>query len=101
VSCPSKRAKTSFEILRLAAEPIPDFMESGRHFPLSPRDLNHQNIPADKDPNVVGFIDWDSVRTSPSCREFARYPSWITRDWDPVNYGGRLFKVHPSDSFLD
>lgn len=87
MSFPSKRAKTSFEILRFATEPIPRF--HGERPPLSSlaKDLNHQNIPADNDSNVVGFIDWDSVRISPNCREFARYPSWITRNWDPVNYG--------------
>jgi hypothetical protein len=42
MSFPSKRANTSFGILRLATESIPDFMESGRHCPPSPTDLNYQ-----------------------------------------------------------
>ena len=83
---PSKRAKSAHEVMRLAIESIPDYMDSKHHYPLSPMDFNYQNIFVDDDANVVGFIDWDNVHTNPSAMGFARYPSWITRDWDPVNY---------------
>ena len=84
---PSKRAKSVYRVMRLAIESIPEFMDIKRHCPLSPMDLNYQTIFVDDAANVVGFIDWDNVHTNPSAMGFARYPSWITRDWDPVNYG--------------
>ena len=40
-----------------------------------------------EDGTLIGLIDWDNVHTVPCCIGYQRYPSWITRDWDPNKYG--------------
>ena len=37
--------------------------------------------------NITAITDWDGVQTRCPALGYARYPSWITRDWDPVKYG--------------
>ncbi|KAL1842907.1 hypothetical protein VTK73DRAFT_2971 [Phialemonium thermophilum] len=59
----------------------------GEGFVLCPPDFDAQNILTDSDGNVTGIIDWDLVQTLPRCVGYSRYPSWITRDWDPLMYG--------------
>lgn len=56
-------------------------------FVLSAPDLDAQNVLVDEEGNVTGIIDWDHVQTLPRCVGYCRYPSWITRDWDPLMYG--------------
>ncbi|KAL7804899.1 kinase-like domain-containing protein [Trichoderma aethiopicum] len=56
-------------------------------FVLCPPDFDSQNVLADDQGTVTGFIDWDFVHTMPWSMGFARYPGWITRDWDPLMYG--------------
>ena len=36
---------------------------------------------------MAGLIDWDLVHTIPEYLGYAKYPSWITRDWDPLMHG--------------
>lgn len=54
---------------------------------LSVPDLDSQNVLVDEEGNVTGIIDWDHVQTLPRCVGYCRFPSWITRDWDPLMYG--------------
>jgi Phosphotransferase enzyme family len=61
--------------------------ESRETFVLAHLDLSLQNILVQEDGTVTGIIDWDNVHTVPRCVGYARYPSWITRDWDPVLHG--------------
>ncbi|KAI5865644.1 hypothetical protein GGS23DRAFT_560127 [Durotheca rogersii] len=56
-------------------------------FVLSAPDLDSQNVLVDEEGNVTGIIDWDHVQTMPRCVGYSGYPSWITRDWDPLMYG--------------
>ncbi|KAK3695788.1 hypothetical protein B0T22DRAFT_509224 [Podospora appendiculata] len=49
-------------------------------------DFDSQNVLADDDGNVVGFIDWDLAKTMPCFVGYACCPGWITRDWDPLMY---------------
>lgn len=56
-------------------------------FVLSVPDFDSQNILVDDEGNVTGIIDWDHVQTMPRWVGYTRYPSWITRDWDPLMYG--------------
>ncbi|PTB81791.1 hypothetical protein M440DRAFT_1396958 [Trichoderma longibrachiatum ATCC 18648] len=56
-------------------------------FVLCPPDFDSQNILVDDQGTVTGFIDWDFAHTMPRSIGFARYPGWITRDWDPLMYG--------------
>lgn len=75
-------------LLRLAVESIPDYLGKEQRFALSPPDFNYNNIVVDPDSNnqITGFIDWDGVHAEASSAGYACYPSWITRDWDPVIY---------------
>ena len=77
--------KAELAILHLAIESIPENLL--RPYVLGHPDFNYQNIFVDDDANILGIIDWDGVSTRPRSLGFARYPSWITRDWDPVKYG--------------
>lgn len=61
-------------------------------FVLSVPDLDSQNILVDGDDNVTGIIDWDHVQTLPRFIGYCRFPSWITRDWDPLMYGWPIMK---------
>ncbi|SPO00762.1 uncharacterized protein DNG_03510 [Cephalotrichum gorgonifer] len=54
---------------------------------LSVPDLDSQNVLVDEEGNITGIIDWDQVQTLPRCIGYCRFPSWITRDWDPLMYG--------------
>ena len=74
-------------VLRLAIESIPAFMTRHESFHLEHHDVNYQNIFVDDAANTTSIIDWDGLRTVPSSMGFGRYPSWITRDWDPAMYG--------------
>ncbi|KAK3935091.1 hypothetical protein QBC46DRAFT_58533 [Diplogelasinospora grovesii] len=56
-------------------------------FVLSIPDLDSQNVIVDEDGTVTGIIDLDHIQTVPRCVGYCRYPSWITRDWDPLMYG--------------
>lgn len=78
--------KEEFELLRLAIDSIPDSFDANGHFVLGHPDFNYQNIFVDDEGIVTNIIDWDGVHTLPCTLGFARYPSWITRDWDPIRY---------------
>ncbi len=56
-------------------------------FVLSHPDLNIQNILVSPEGELRGIVDWDGVGTVPRCVGNERYPSWLTRDWDPARYG--------------
>ena len=73
-------------IIRLAIESIPDLLESNGTFALGHPDLNHQNVLINDNCEITGIIDWDGTWTGPRGLAFPSYPSWITRDWDPVKY---------------
>ncbi|KAJ7108358.1 hypothetical protein C8R43DRAFT_1140018 [Mycena crocata] len=74
--------------------PDPTF---GAPFFLPHPDFGYQNILVDAEGNVTGIIDWDDVSVGPRQSAFARYPSWITRDWDPMVYGYREAAHSESD----
>ncbi|RDW90796.1 phosphotransferase family protein [Aspergillus mulundensis] len=51
-------------------------------------DLDIQNVIVSKtDGHLLSLIDWDGVIAVPQCM-FGNesYPSWLTRDWDAMNY---------------
>lgn len=62
-------------------------LESPHGFVLCPPDFDSQNILVDDQGTVTGIIDWDLAQTMPRAVGYARYPGWITRDWDPLMYG--------------
>lgn len=55
-------------------------------FVLSLPDFDSQNVMIDEQGNLTGIIDWDNVQTVPRFLGFSSFPSWITRDWDPIMY---------------
>lgn len=61
--------------------------DSAEGFVLRPPDFDSQNVMVDDAGNVTGIIDWDHVQTLPQCIGYSIYPSWITRDWNPLMYG--------------
>ncbi|KAF4451762.1 hypothetical protein F53441_5296 [Fusarium austroafricanum] len=48
---------------------------------------NENNILVNDEGTITGLIDWDLAQTVPRFIGYARYPGWITRDWDPLMYG--------------
>lgn len=56
-------------------------------FVLSVPDFDSQNVMVDDEGTTTGILDWDLMQTMPRIVGYARYPSWITRDWDPLMYG--------------
>ena len=74
------------KLLYLAIDSIPKFLDHEQAFALGHSDLNYQNIFVNDDGDVTAIIDWDGVCIETRVSAFARYPSWITRDWDPVMY---------------
>jgi aminoglycoside phosphotransferase (APT) family kinase protein len=56
-------------------------------FVLSIPDFDAQNVMVDDEGNVTGIIDWDLVQTAPLYAGYTSYPSFITRDWNPLMYG--------------
>ncbi|KAI9713756.1 MAG: hypothetical protein M1828_001350 [Chrysothrix sp. TS-e1954] len=86
-------------ILRLAVDSIPEVLIDQGYFVLSPPDFNYQNVLIDEEGTVTGIIDWDGVYTHAIIGGYARYPSWITRDWDPHMYAyGKQDSEDGSDS---
>ncbi|KAK1765059.1 hypothetical protein QBC33DRAFT_180550 [Phialemonium atrogriseum] len=62
-------------------------LDSPPGFVLCPHDFDSQNVLVDDEVTVTGLIDWDLAQTMPRIVGYARYPGWITRDWDPLMYG--------------
>ncbi|KAF8968817.1 hypothetical protein BDZ97DRAFT_1798229 [Flammula alnicola] len=86
-SAPSTDHKVSLAVLRMFAGSLPDETLDGPPFVLSMPDFGYQNVFVDDNGNVTGLIDWDDIIVGPRQGGYARYPSWITRDWDPLMYG--------------
>ncbi|KAJ6486754.1 kinase-like domain-containing protein [Mycena sanguinolenta] len=86
-SAPSMDHKVSLSLLRLFAGALPDHALDGPPFVLSMPDFNYQNVFVGNNGQVTGLIDWDGIMVGPRQGGYARYPSWITRDWDPLLYG--------------
>jgi aminoglycoside phosphotransferase (APT) family kinase protein len=59
---------------------------AGEKFVLSLPDFNPQNILIDERGNLTGITDWENVQTVPRFLGYSSFPSWITRDWDPLMY---------------
>ncbi|RYC80709.1 hypothetical protein BFJ63_vAg16406 [Fusarium oxysporum f. sp. narcissi] len=62
-------------------------LDSPPGFVLCLPDFDSQNVLVDDEGTVTGLIDWDLAQTMPRFVGYARYPGWITRDWDPLMYG--------------
>ncbi|KAM5353485.1 hypothetical protein ACJ41O_000135 [Fusarium nematophilum] len=56
-------------------------------FVLAHPDYDIQNFIVSETGELQGIIDWDGVAAVPRSIGSERYPSWLTRDWDPTMYG--------------
>ena len=81
-----RHIKADIAILRQAIDSIPKTLDTPQSFSLGHPDFNYQNILTNDEGEITGLIDWDGLETCPRPLGFARYPSWITRDWDPAMY---------------
>ncbi|KAI9831653.1 MAG: hypothetical protein M1819_004719 [Sarea resinae] len=93
-------SEAELAIMRLAADSIPGSVATKPPFVLSPPDFDSQNVFIDENCNITGIIDWDNTITQPRIAGFARYPSWITRDWDPCMYGYPIVPAEDSPEQL-
>ncbi|KAK4106969.1 hypothetical protein N658DRAFT_37072 [Parathielavia hyrcaniae] len=67
---------------------VDDFFTADRQsFVVTHPDLDLQNFIVSPQGDLVGIIDWDGVGAWPKSLGNLRYPSWLTRDWDPGMYG--------------
>ncbi|KAE8383339.1 hypothetical protein BDV26DRAFT_277286 [Aspergillus bertholletiae] len=82
---------TTFErgvlgLLQLFVGWIPEPSDGQDAFVLAHPDLDVQNVLVSRDGSLQAIIDWDGVGTVPRSVGNKRYPSWLTRDWDPATY---------------
>ncbi|KAJ2984770.1 hypothetical protein NUW58_g5889 [Xylaria curta] len=75
-------------LLRQLISWIPEPSGADR-FVLTHPDFDIQNFIVSEDGDLRGIIDWDGVAAVPRTLGNARYPGWLTRDWDPAMYGYR------------
>jgi hypothetical protein len=73
------------------------FAADARSFVLTHPDLGFQNFLVSPEGRLVGIIDWEGVAAQPTSLGNLRYPSWLTRDWDPsmYGYGSDNVPIHP------
>ncbi|KAI0369075.1 hypothetical protein BV20DRAFT_968579 [Pilatotrama ljubarskyi] len=57
-------------------------------------DFNTQNIFVDDTGRVVGIIDWDGVSIQPRQIGALCYPTFVTLDWNPGDYGADPEEMH-------
>jgi len=87
---PDKISRGFHKLLRLLLAWVPYTNDAEKApFVLTHPDFDIQNIIVSPDGELRGIIDWDGVAAEPSCLGNERYPSWLTRDWDPMTYGYR------------
>lgn len=92
--------RASNKMLEVLVQSSPN-LNSHSRFVLCPPDFDSQNILVDPDSgNIVGLIDWDLCHTMPPHMGYARYPGFITRDWDPLMYGYPVIKTEDSPETL-
>lgn len=86
-----RQPDTTFEkgvlgLLRLFIDCIPEPSDERGTFVLAHPDLDVQNVLVSRDGALQAIIDWDGVGAVPRSVGNERYPSWLTRDWDPATY---------------
>jgi hypothetical protein len=74
-------------VMHLTSESIPRYLNDQRKTFIRHPDLTWHKIFVDDEVNVTAFSDWDGVDVNQASLGFCSYPSWLTHDWDPINYG--------------
>jgi Phosphotransferase enzyme family len=72
------------KLLQIIIDAVP--IVKNEQFVLAHPDFDVQNFLVSQDGYLTGVLDWDGVATYPRYLGYARYPGWITRDWDPMAY---------------
>lgn len=67
--------------------PEPELRDECKPLVLAHPDLDIQNVLVAEDGTLQAIIDWDGVCSVPRAIGNERFPSWLTRDWDPAMYG--------------
>ncbi|KAK0666551.1 hypothetical protein QBC41DRAFT_325577 [Cercophora samala] len=75
--------KSCAKVLDVLVDCLP---KTDRRFVLELPGCDSTNILVDQDGKVTGVTDWDFAQTVPGFVGYAKYPGWLTRDWDPVLY---------------
>ncbi|CAF9943460.1 MAG: hypothetical protein ALECFALPRED_000404 [Alectoria fallacina] len=80
--------KGVYDLLRLFIDwSLPDSSTfQAKPFVLSHPDFDIQNILVTNDGTLAGIIDWDWVSAVPSYIGCQKYPLFLIKDYDPVNY---------------
>ncbi|KAI2291884.1 hypothetical protein LOZ07_004895 [Ophidiomyces ophidiicola] len=60
--------------------------EKGPKFVVTHPNLSLRNILISENERVMGFIDWNGVAAMPLSVGNEKYPSWLSRDWNPCKY---------------
>lgn len=77
------------KILRLMIGCTPASIQPGascESFVLAHPSFDPQSFLVSEDGTLTAIIGWDNIHTLPRSIGYARYPSWITRDWNPLMY---------------
>ncbi|EJD42280.1 hypothetical protein AURDEDRAFT_145777 [Auricularia subglabra TFB-10046 SS5] len=78
-------ANPQFVLLRMLLSILPDARFDGPPFTFAPPDFNPHNLLIDPDTGeVTAFIDWDGVAIEPRQLGALGYPTWLLRDWNPI-----------------
>lgn len=89
----------AFESARLftqwALELSDNIGHEGQKFVLAHPDFDFHNILVNDDGTLLGILDWDGVAAVPLSVGCLRYPNWLIRDWDPVNYNWNVEADEP------
>ncbi|KAJ2902126.1 hypothetical protein MKZ38_001035 [Zalerion maritima] len=66
---------------------MPSPSKASHPFVLAHPDFDIQNFIVSPEGELLSIIDWDGISFVPRTLGNQRYPSWLTRDWDPGMYG--------------
>lgn len=72
-------------------------MDSNSNFVICPPNFDSHSVFVDEAGNVTAFLDWSHAKTMPRHAGWARYPDWLTCDWDP-RMGDWPQKPHETES---
>ncbi|KAF5857146.1 hypothetical protein ETB97_006226 [Aspergillus alliaceus] len=71
---------------------------SQEHFALNIRTATFKISWSPKKEKVRALIDWDGTSSMPWFLGNERYPSWLTRNWAPTDYGYRIEGSHADEN---
>lgn len=78
----------AYKLLRLFIEwSLVDTSGQEKPFVLAHPDFDNQNILVNNDGSLAGIIDWDWIAAVPHCVGPQSFPKFLTKDYDPGNYG--------------